>query len=268
MAMVLSDAEQQQFRDQGYVVFPGFFDDVETQALKDGIDALEEARRSGERLAPYEIPPLGRLLAHPKAMGMVEDVLGPGFGFHHLHAVRQGAGAPAANWHQDYEQVPQTNRSHDMVHVFYYLNGLNGEVGDLLFVPGTHKTVIERGALSFLGTQDIPGTVVVNDLPQGSAVMVHSALWHARRPRPGGENSPRYFSDASYCQAGIRWPGYPHYPAMLARIKVLRLDGGGRYAHLFDESHFFNSREVFDKWTQRQGSLALTLTQLEAAGAR
>ena len=268
MAAVLSDQEQQQFQEEGYITFPRFFDDAETQALKGGIDALEQARHDGQRLGTYEIPELGALLTHPKTMGVVEDVLGPGFAFHHLHAVRQEAGASASNWHQDYEQIPQTNRSHGMVHVFYYLNGLNGEIGDLLFVPRTQNRVIDKGALSFLGTQDIPGTVVVNDLPPGSAVMVHSALWHARRPKPGGEGHPRYFADASYCQAGIRWPGYPHYPAMLGRIKELGLDQNGRYAHLFDEAHFFDTRTVLDGWTRRDGSLALALSEPETAGAR
>ncbi len=267
MGTTLTDDQQQEFQEQGALIFPGFFDDAETQALKADIDALEEARSQGQRPVPYEFPQLGPLLTHPKVMSMVEDVLGPGFAFHHLHAVRQEAGAAASNWHQDYEQIPHTNRSHDMVHVFYYLNGLNGQIGDLLFVPRTQKTVIDGGALSLLGTQDIPGTVVVNDLPSGSAVMVHSALWHARRPQPGGEGTPRYFADASYCQAGIRWPGYRDYPTILARITELGLDRDGRYAHLFDPGHFFDRKEVSEKWTQRQGSLALPLTGSEAVRA-
>ena len=264
MDKFLTDEQQQQFQEQGFVVFPRFFDDAETQALKGDIDALEEARRRGERPGTYEFPELGRLLTHPKVMGMAEDVLGPGFAFHHLHAVRQEAGAPESRWHQDYEQIPQTNRSHAMIHVFYYLNGLNGQIGDLLFLPRTQKTVIENNALSLLGTEDIPGTVVVNDLPPGSAVMVHSALWHARRAKPGGENAPRYFADASYCQAGIRWPGYRDYETMLARITELRLDRDGRCAHLFDPGHFFDQKEVWRRWTPREGSLALALTEGEA----
>lgn len=265
MGTILTDEQQRQFRDEGFVVFPRFFDDAETQALKGDIDALEEARRRGDRPGAYEFPELGRLLTHPKVMGMAEDALGPGFAFHHLHAVRQGAGAPESRWHQDYEQIPQTNRSHDMIHVFYYLNGLNGQIGDLLFVPRTQKTVIENNALSLLGTEDIPGTVVVNDLPFGSAVMVHSALWHARRAKPGGENAPRYFADASYCQAGIRWPGYPKYPEMLARITALGLDRGGRHAHLFDPSHFFDQQEARESLRGCAGSLALALAEGEAA---
>ena len=48
-------------------------------------------------------------------------------------------------WHQDYEQYPQTNRTHPMVHVFYYLNGLNGEVGDLTLLPRSQGLIFGRG---------------------------------------------------------------------------------------------------------------------------
>ena len=48
---------------------------------------------------------------------------------------------------QDYEQNPQSSRDDMMCHCFYYLQGLNGEVGDLAILPGSHKIVMERGAM-------------------------------------------------------------------------------------------------------------------------
>jgi len=187
--------------------------------------------------------------------------MGPGFAFHHLHATRQGPGTPGVNWHQDYEQEPQTNRSHVMVHVFYYMNGLNGEVGDLLFLPGSQKTIIANGGIWLLGTEPLPGYKVVDDLPAGSAVLVHSALWHARRAKPGGEGAPRYFADISYCQAGVRWPSYGRntWREILTRCREVGVDRGGRYAHLFDESHFFDRSEIHARWKDRTGSIALAL---------
>ena len=47
---------------------------------------------------------------------------------------------------QDYEQNPQSSRDDMMCHCFYYLQGLNGEVGDLAILRGSHKIVMERGA--------------------------------------------------------------------------------------------------------------------------
>ncbi len=87
-----------------------------------------------------------------------------------------------------------------MVHVFYYLNGLDGTVGDLMALPRSQYSVMERGAFSALWQDyELPGSLTFGakiPLPPGSAVIVHSALMHGRRAMPGGDPSkPRYFID-------------------------------------------------------------------------
>jgi hypothetical protein len=256
----LTPEQSETFRKEGYLIFESLFRPEECEAVKADIDAMETARRSGgPALWPVEYPHLGALVSDTRVMALVEAVMGPGFAFHHLHAVRQNAGAPGVGWHQDYEQAPQSNRSHTMVHLFYYFNGLNGEIGDLLVLPRTQKTIVDNGALNHLGTADLPGTVVVDSLPLGSAVMVNSALWHARRPKPGGEERPRYFADASYCQAGIRWPAYGNkrWKEVLACARAAGLDRDGVYAHLFDEAHFFDDLKARAMLQSAQGSLIL-----------
>jgi hypothetical protein len=59
------------------------------------------------------------------------------FSFHHQHGARMDAGAGPRGWHQDYEQYPQTDRDLLMVHCFYYPNGLDGQIGDLILLPGS-----------------------------------------------------------------------------------------------------------------------------------
>lgn len=259
---LLDEAQIQSFHDNGYLVFERFFDEAECADLKADIDGMMQPRPPGApRGLICEPPHLGPLISHPRVMEVVAAVMGPGFAFHHLHAVRQDAGTPGVHWHQDYEQEPQTNRSHLMVHFFYYFNGLNGEIGDLLFVPKSQNMVVGNGALRILGTETLPGTVVVDDLPPGSAVLVHSALWHARRAKPGGEEHPRYFADASYCQAGVRWPSYglPFWRELLAKARELGLDRGGVHAHLFDEAHFFDQLAARAYLKGKQGSLILEM---------
>jgi hypothetical protein len=252
----------EQFRREGYLIFPRFCDDTECSALKSDIDRLEQLRRDKQPV-PFvgEFPHLGPLISHPHMMEVVTDLLGPGFAFHHLHAVRQDAGTSGVNWHQDYEQFPQSNRSHAMIHIFYYFNGLNGEIGDLLLVPKSQQAVVANSALWFLGTEDLPGMLVQDSLPPGTAVVVHSALWHARRARPGGEGTPRYFADSSYCQAGIRWPSYGGRRAheLLAKSMALGLDRDGKYAHLFDSAHFFDQDAAIKLVRSKQGSLVLEM---------
>ena len=265
----LDPAQIESFRTDGYLVFPRFFDDAECAILKSDIDALKTPPSDGTpRRRPCEMPHLGPLISHPRVMAIISDIMGPGFAFHHLHAVRQESGTSGVSWHQDYEQEPQANRSHVMVHFFYYLNGLNGTIGDLLFVPKSQNAIVANDGLSLLGTTDLPGTVVVNDLPPGSAVLVHSALWHARRPQPGGEHQPRYFADASYCQAGVRWPaaGGTNWKTVLASARAHGMDEEGKHAHLFEESHFFDPSAANSVVRASQGSMVLETTAWKEAG--
>ena len=263
MGYDLTEEQKQTFKDLGYLIFEPFFSDAEIVELKSAIDDLVEWRKQDastrrDMKFVFEVPALGELVRHPKTMAIVEDIMGAGFGFHHLHAVRQEAGAGGVNWHQDYEQYPQTNRSHVMVHVFYYLNGLDGQVGDLLVLPRSQNTVADRGAMGIFGQQDLPGSVTVNNVAPGTAVVVHSAVWHARRAKPGGEGRPRYFADASYCQAGVVWPSYPNYAEFLERAEASGLTTG-KYAHLFNSEMFYDSSLARQALADHKGSLALQL---------
>ena len=45
---------------------------------------------------------------------------------------------------------------------------------------------MERGALQIFGFADLPGGAVFDNVSPGTMMIVHSALVHARRPKPGG----------------------------------------------------------------------------------
>jgi ectoine hydroxylase-related dioxygenase (phytanoyl-CoA dioxygenase family) len=260
-ASQLSAEQLAQFNELGYVVLPAFLPAEEIARLKVEVDQWKQITKGGpnpyaehkpgEKVAgpmQIELPEHGKLISHPALMPLIEQLMGPGFAYHHLHTARHDAGMQGVNWHHDYEQHPQTNRSHCMVHVFYYLNGLDGTIGDLMVLPRSQRLLSDRN-LGIFGQGELPGTVVIDDLPPGSAVIVHSAVWHARRAKPGGEGRPRYFIDASYCQAGIRWPGaYPWWRQMLARAMELGLHRDGRHAHLFDPAHFYDTTSVMQRF--------------------
>jgi ectoine hydroxylase-related dioxygenase (phytanoyl-CoA dioxygenase family) len=268
----LTAAQLKQFEERGYLVLERFLGDDLVARLKAEVDQwVELARGADDRYAApattpkrnhlqLEQPEHGLLISHPPLMAMLEQLMGTGFGYHHLHTARHDAGCGGVGWHHDYEQLPQSNRAHVMVHVFYYLNGLDGTIGDLLTLPGTHKLVMERNAYGIFGSEKLPGELVIDALPPGSAVIVHSALQHARRAKPGGEGHPRYFIDCSYCQSGVTWPAAWNFRPQIARAKELGLDRGGRYAHLFDESQFFDVAVAHERFKQaNRGSLATRL---------
>jgi len=271
---LLSPEQVAHFAESGYVTLPGFLSAPEIAQLKTEIDQWVQITKGG--FNPYaepkasdqptrnpfqlELPQHGQLVSHPALMPLIEQIMGPGFGYHHIHTARHDAGCNGVHWHHDYEQEPQTNRSHCMVHVFFYLNGLDGTIGDLMVLPRSQNFVCERN-LGMFQQSTLPGAVVVDNLPPGSAVIVHSAVWHARRQKPGGEGKPRYFIDTSYCQAGTTWPSYgTRWRQMLARAMELGLDRGGKHAHLFDPAHFFDTQTVAKQFKERNvGSMALRI---------
>ncbi|MBA3709294.1 MAG: phytanoyl-CoA dioxygenase family protein [Planctomycetes bacterium] len=251
----LSPADHERFERDGFLVFPSFLgDDLRTRLMAEvdhwvagGVDdpyAPGPPRREHERvqLLMHEH---GLLISHPPLIEVVRALLGDGFAYHHLHTSRFDPGANGVQWHHDYMQFPQANRSHRMVHAFFYLSGLDGTIGDLLLRPGSHATVVDSSAIGTFGTNDLPGSIVINRLIAGSLVVLHSALWHARRKKPGDEGRARYFIDVSYCQAGIRWPSdYGDWKTKLRLARERGLDRGGSCAHLFDEAHFFDVAEA------------------------
>jgi phytanoyl-CoA dioxygenase PhyH len=246
----------EKFEDQGYVVFPEFLDKAEIATLKTAVDR----HVSAQPRHAYEDDEIGSLVWHPRVAEILDQLMGGPYVFHHIHAARHDAGKEGVSWHQDYEQYPQTNRSHLMVHVFFYLDGLNGTIGDLLFVPGSHRYAVDSRALRFLGDVDLPGSIAVNDVPAGSVLVVHSALWHARRAKPGGEGNPRFFIDASYGRSGVKWPSY-RAPGMLADLNKRHVAAGGDRPWLFDEDQFFDAGRGREETDKLQGSVILDLPQ-------
>jgi hypothetical protein len=232
-----------------------------------------------ERTRAHDMPHIGALTWHPRIMALLDQImtswrpraewtLSGGlppeldtpdnpersrYVFHHINAARHDAGTPGLPWHHDYDQFPQTNRSHLMVHILIYLNGLDGSVGDLMLVPGTHRSVASKRALWFMGWQKLPGAVVIDDLPPGAAVIMNSAMFHSRIPKPGGEDNPRYFLDCSYSQSGIRWPSA--YFGSHTRLRERHLAAGGDRPWLYDETQFFDSVPAYNMIESACGSL-------------
>ena len=255
----LTDEQRQSFDERGFLLFPGLLDQNEADELRAATDDVTDTNG----MDPWQHPRLRELITRPATLAMLDDLFGAGYVFHHLHVARQAAGTGGVNWHHDYEQYPQTNRSHLMVHVFYYLNGLNGEVGDLLLLPGSHRSVLRGDALFHLGTPDLPGSVTLDDVPPGTMAIVHSAVVHARRPKPGGEGTLRYFLDASYCEVGTKWPSYwfPDWKSPLDELKAAYDDD--TRPDLFDARHFFDRWKAHEATAQLTGSLALRLAELD-----
>lgn len=231
----LTKFEKEIFEEKGYLIFESILGDDECKQLKLEIDSLQ----IDTSILPVQKPHLANLITNSKIIHMTQSLMdNKPYVFHHLHSARHDAGTPTFPWHHDYEQYPQVNRKYKMIHYFMYINGLNGTIGDLLVVPGTHKLVYERYQFSELGDQDIETMVTIDKLAKGSVIAIHSALIHARKAKPGGEKVPRYFIDCSYCECGPLWPPYKERGDWKKILKELNKNKGNEYPHLFNEQCF------------------------------
>jgi hypothetical protein len=246
-------AQREQFADSGYIVLPGLVHKSLRDRLvpevdhwvDDGLRSLSIAACSepGPGLPPplmeLELPAHGELLTHEPLLRLIADLMDTPFVFHHLHSDRHGPGVAGKPWHHDCEPNDLNDPKLLMVHALHYIGGLDGTIGSLTLVPGSHREPWSKSALAHLGSAELPGEVVIDALPPGSTILLNSALLHARRPAPSPPGTaPRYFVDACYCQTGARWrPVKPYWRHMLATARALGLDGG-RWPELFEERHF------------------------------
>ncbi len=238
MDQAFTPHELDMFTRDGFIIRPHFFSEALMAPLR---DELQWWSRQSPPPDAYTLPIHGNLIAHEPLMHRMEQLCGPKFRFHHLNTYYQTAGDTGVPWHNDYEQVAlPMPRTHANIIVLFYPGGLNGEVGDLVVVPGTQRRIAAWDAYGFLGTAVLPGEVVIDRLPPGSAVFCHTGLVHCRRPQVGA--GPRYFTDLSYVASGVRWPATCQYDwrAMYRFCREHAYDQGGRYAHLFEDDDFFD----------------------------
>jgi hypothetical protein len=250
--LTLDSTQIGQFTEDGYVILPGLLPDDLVERLKHEVDmwvdtglrarSIAAAKNPESATTPpdleIELPAHGELVAHPPLMSVLAQLMGSAFAFHHLHSNRHAPGTTGKPWHHDYEQWPIAERTHLMVHALHYVDGLDEDTASLIILPGSHCEVAVKTARAHLGTGVLPGERVVDRLPRGSTVLMHSALFHARRPYPTGGQRPRYFVDASYCQVGTLWPPVkPYWRHTLRRGRELGLDRGV-WPELFAEQHF------------------------------
>ena len=228
------------FADKGYLIFESLLSPAECAGLRHEID---NPIGDGAQI-PVHMPAHTALATHPRLMRIARTLMnGKDYAFHHMHSARHDVGMAAFPWHHDYEQFPQIDRAHTMIHFFMYLNGLNGTIGDLLMVPGSHRHIVDRYVYSRYGTHDVQGMAVINKLPPGSVIVLHSAVLHARRAMPGGQGMPRYFIDSSYCQYGTRWPAYRergNWREILQFLTQNDQNCGGNFQFIFEPGCFYS----------------------------
>ena len=235
------------FEHQGFLLVDLKLSASEQQVMQRQIDeAVDTGRRKATRIsAPTELSSLGMLPAHPILLKVLSTIMPAGqFAVQHLQCDRHEPGTEALPWHHDH-LCSVTPAPGLLVYAFIYPSGLEGSIGDLLLLPGSHRVdaMYHRLALApLLGTEDLPPcTITLDHVQPGTAVLLHGRLLHARRPPTklrkrrrasaagsSGDNSGsgrgrsglvhrhqtgtrRYFVDIAYCSTGrLQIPPHVH----------------------------------------------------------
>ena len=157
----MSDDDVTFYRDQGYLLCRGVFDQADVEAMRRAIAAILEGVEGsaddrnhawsgvndGERDAlvlkgfhnvEYHDAAFTRAVAHPRLVEVLTRLIGPNVQLHHTKMLvkppEQGAPFPM---HQDYPYFP--HERHSMLAASVHLDDTDLENGCLRVIPGSHK---------------------------------------------------------------------------------------------------------------------------------
>jgi len=147
----------EQYEEDGYLLVRGVFDAAEVQAMRDGIARILETveatgndrdhtwagvdqslKLKGFHDLQYHDAVFTRMVAHPRLVAVLTDLIGPNVQLHHSKMLvkppEEGAPFPM---HQDYPYFP--HERHTVLAASVHLDDTDEENGCLHVVAGSHK---------------------------------------------------------------------------------------------------------------------------------
>jgi len=159
-AAVLTDEQRAAYEQQGWLAVPGLVDDAWLDRLRAvTAEFVEQSRTLTESNLLFDLDtghssdePRLRRLSSPTDLhatywefastsvivDVVADLIGPDVKFHHSKLNFKAArGGEEVKWHQDIQFWPHTN--YDLLTVGVFLEDVEPGMGEVGFVPGSHK---------------------------------------------------------------------------------------------------------------------------------
>ena len=221
---ILSQAQQERFWRDGYLVVDGAVDAQALAVLRQQMDDWSEESR-GET-APYGPPmvdgrprfdleenhsadrPALRRINNPAEISdafhgamtdapmvdMVADLIGPDVKYHHCKINSKLPGSQmVVHYHQDFSYTPHTND--DVITALLLLDDVDEGNGCLMVVPGTHKGTIDSLFLGGVFTGKVNPVLEQDYLSRqvpivgkaGAVCLMHTRLQHGSEPNPSTE---------------------------------------------------------------------------------
>jgi ectoine hydroxylase-related dioxygenase (phytanoyl-CoA dioxygenase family) len=195
---MLTGAQLRQYREEGFLALPQFYDEAQTRALQQEVERLQadgllrdvstDERQSNLQLvATWKHSQLLRDVPfHPRLRALVSQVVGtPAFLYFDqifLKPARHGAGT---SWHQDNDYFKLRNPM-DGVAVWTAVHAATAENGTMRFIPGSHRQALphSRDPLSDHHVRCYPdeARARLTELPAGGVVIFTFNTAHATGP--------------------------------------------------------------------------------------
>jgi ectoine hydroxylase-related dioxygenase (phytanoyl-CoA dioxygenase family) len=215
-----TESERYSFETNGYLVLESFLSEERVETLRTLLRAVIDRRRAGRGTKLQveatqangadtrifhlldEDPAFVEMLDPPALVPYIEGLLNESFHFHASDAIWEEElkleGSPG--WHMDGRDAGyrglRPHIPHLQLKVGYYLSDMSEpDQGNLMLVPGSHRTATEPSPEQLAGFDTFPGAVQICAGP-GAAVLFHNAVWHTRGPhrRPGGRRILLYYA--------------------------------------------------------------------------
>ena len=204
---------------EGYLTRPAMFGGEELAALAEGVDAVEAAERAafggvsggsfGGFFARYleeKHPVFLRHAVGPGFTGVARAMLGPAVRLTQvsLRVTYPGEPGQETAWHTHRRMIPEPTpawfSTPHTLDVLVYLDETSRVNGPLAVVPGSQGRHRDQPAAD--DTSELAGQEVL-EVPAGSAVFLHSNLWHRGMPTLP-EGAKRRLLIFSYAPAWFR----------------------------------------------------------------
>jgi ectoine hydroxylase-related dioxygenase (phytanoyl-CoA dioxygenase family) len=206
----MTDVEQRQLDEEGYVVLPGLLSSDMLAALRDRIEQLFqlEGENAGSefRTEPYarrlaNLVDKGevfqKVIAMPEVLEFVGHVLGPGYKLSSLNARSADPFSPEAQpLHCDAGALPD-EKGYSVCNTIWLLDDFTTENGATRIVPGSHlwgklpQSVLENASAPH------PEEILVLG-PAGSVVVMNTHAWHGGTANRTA--TPRRALHSFYCR--------------------------------------------------------------------
>jgi phytanoyl-CoA hydroxylase len=147
--MRLSAEQIAQYREQGFLILPGFFTEAELDPVDRYLRANEDVTWTHKnddplREAHYYYRPLFDLCTLPRLLDVMEQLLGPDVVLLYSHILNKKPGGLRVAWHQDGPYWPRVDPK-VAVTAWVALDDSTPENGCMRVIPGSHRGHMDLG---------------------------------------------------------------------------------------------------------------------------